>query len=298
MKYATILLSFFAASLTLLPLTASAHGRLAPIIDDNNMVAAKGDIQTPRKYEPAIHAYLTDVETQLKLLQDHVEQIVNDSQAGHLQAAQNAYVKAHQDYERVRPMMILFGNVNETINSRADYYLQGVDDPRFVGFHLVEYDLFSLKDSRKAHDDAIDLRHEVKDLRKRMAVETIDIAKMAQAAADLMETVLQTKLQGKENQYSHSDLADIAANIEGSQLVIKHLRPFIAPNELSSLERGFAQINAILKRYQLPNQEYQVFRQLSPADHAALYSLITNQADQLSRLRAELNVDVYYKYRH
>lgn len=298
MKYSVIMLGLCSVGLAVLSLPASAHGQLAPIIDDSNAVAAKGDIKTPHKYMPAIVSYLRDVQSQLTDLDINVGQIISNSQAGHLQAAQAAYINAHQSYERIRPVMILFGNVNDTINSRADYYLQGVDDPQFVGFHLVEYYLFSLKDSQKAYDAAVNLQHEVGDLRKRMAVETIDIGKMVQLSADFMESILHTKLQGKENQYSHSDIADMAANIEGAQLVIHHLHDFIQRDEYISIQNGFTQINALLNQYRLSDGHYQVFSRLNSADHAALYSLITNQADKLSRLRAELNVDVYYKYRH
>lgn len=298
MKYSAIMFGVFTASIVLCPLQVSAHGRLAPIIDDSNVVTAKGDIQTPRKYEHAIGGYLHDVRNQLDILDNAVDQIVRSSQAGHLQAAQNAYIQAHQAYERVRPIMVLFGNVNDTINSRADYYLQGADDPRFVGFHLVEYDLFYLKDNQKAYDAAVNLQHEVQDLRKRMAVETIDIGRMAQASADFMETILQTKLLGKENQYSHSDLADIAANVEGSERVIHHLHAFIPPDEFSAIKQGFRQIDGILNQYRFPNGRYQEFGRLSSADRSALYSLVTDQAERLSHLRAALNIDVYYKYRH
>ncbi|WP_066565662.1 EfeM/EfeO family lipoprotein [Snodgrassella sp. CFCC 13594] len=297
MNRSTTYLGVLLACVLMSPVYSSAHGLRAPIINDANFVAAKGDIPTPTKYQPAIRAYLQEVQQQLKNLDDLVGDVVRYSKAGHLQAAQQAYVKAHQTYERIRPIVVLFGNADRTINSRADYYIDGVNDPRFVGFHLVEYDLFTLKDAQKAHDDAVPLQYEVGDLRKRMAVETIEIAKMVQSSADFMEMILQTKLLGQENQFSHSDIADMEANVVGSQMIIRHLRPFIAQAQLQPIEESFAQIQTILQKYRLSDQQYRPFDQLSMADHNKLYSLVTEQADRLAQLRADLNVDIYYKYR-
>ncbi len=54
-------------------------------------------------------------------------------------------------------------------------------------------------------------------MHKRVATETIEIPKLVQASADFIEMILETKLGGKENIYSLSDLTDIAANLEGAK---------------------------------------------------------------------------------
>lgn len=75
-----------------------------------------------------------------------------------------------------------------------------------------------------------------------------------QASADFIEMILETKLAGKENIYSQSDLSDIAANLQGSQHVIKVLTPFIAPNVLQRIQNNYQKANEIMKPYQLPSE--------------------------------------------
>ena len=48
----------------------------------------------------------------------------------------------------------------------------------------------------------------ISDLKKRLAIEDIPIAKLVQSAGDSLELILTDKLAGIENQYAKSDLGD------------------------------------------------------------------------------------------
>jgi iron uptake system component EfeO len=290
-------LSFMAFCLLFFPLLLPAYGLRAPIISDSNAVPAKGDIPTPSKYLPAIRAYQHEVVQKLKTSQQYVDNIAKAAKAGQLQTAKQNYILAHQSYEQVRTIIRLFANADETINSRADYYLEGVNDPAFVGFHRLEYDLFAHKNLTEAHIQAVDLHYKLGDLHKRVANDELDIAKIIQSSADFTEMILTTKLMGQENQYSHSDLADIQANIQGSAQIIRHLTPFIPAKQYSSINQSYQQMLNILNKYQLSQGQYQTFDQLSQKDHDRLYSLISTQAQQLAELRSQLGIQVYYKYK-
>jgi iron uptake system component EfeO len=282
----------------LLPAISAAHGVRAPIINSTNAVTAKGDIPTPEKYHSAIRTYQQQVVQQLKTTQQYLDAIVHASQNGQLLQAQQNYIRAHQSYEQVRVIVKLFGNADQNINSRADYYLQGVSNPNFSGFHRLEYDLFVDKDLQQSQTEAINLQYEIIDLQKRVAADELDIAKIIQSASDFLEMILQTKLSGKENQYSHSDLADIQANVSGSAQIVQQLAGFIPAEQRIALDSGYQQIFAVLRHYQLPQNQYQNFTELSQTDHDRLYSLLSIQTSRLAQLRAQLGVRIYYKYPH
>ena len=163
-----------------LPLLTIAHGLRAPVIDESNAIAAKGDIPTPDKYLSAIRTYQQEVVQQLKTTEQYVQAIADASRTGQQQKAEHNYVLAHQSYEQVRTIIRLFANADETINSRADYYLNGTDDPAFVGFHRLEYDLFARHDLPTAQSEAVNLIYKIKDLQKRVAHDEFDIAKIIQ----------------------------------------------------------------------------------------------------------------------
>ncbi len=293
-KITRLAISVIVASLV----ASTAYGKAlrSPVQTGDNIIIAKGDIPTPEKYQPAIQEYLSFVNKELSEMVVQLEKLNQSVQKGQLAQAKAAYIQAHQHYETVRPVIVLFGNTDRTINPRADYFLDKEKDYRFVGFHLVEYLLFAKQDLKAALPASDELLLKGKDLQKRVLTETIEIPKLVQASADFMEMILETKLSGQENIYSLSDLSDMAANAKGSQAIIEVISPFIESKTLDQIKENDQKINKIVQSYQLAKGQYAPYSQLKQQDKMALYSLLTQQAELLATLRAQLDVDVYYKY--
>ncbi|HHR6222842.1 EfeM/EfeO family lipoprotein [Providencia alcalifaciens] len=293
-KTSRLAISMIFASL----MVSTAHGKAlrSPVQTGDNIIIAKGDIPTPEKYQPAIQEYLTFVNKELSEMVEQLEKLNQSIQKGQLAQAKAAYIQAHQHYETVRPIIVLFGNTDRTINSRADYFLDKEKDYRFVGFHLVEYLLFSQQDLKAALPTSDELLLKGRDLQKRVLTETIEIPKLVQASADFIEMILETKLSGKENIYSQTDLFDMAANAKGSQVIIDVISPFVEAKTLDQIKENDQKINKIVQSYQLAKGQYAPYSQLKQQDKMTLYSLLTQQAELLATLRAQLDVDVYYKY--
>ncbi|HHR6142408.1 TPA: EfeM/EfeO family lipoprotein [Providencia alcalifaciens] len=293
-KTSRLAISMIFASL----MVSNAHGKAlrSPVQTGDNIIIAKGDIPTPEKYQPAIQEYLTFVNKELSEMVEQLEKLNQSIQKGQLAQAKAAYIQAHQHYETVRPIIVLFGNTDRTINSRADYFLDKEKDYRFVGFHLVEYLLFSQQDLKAALPASDELLLKGRDLQKRVLTETIEIPKLVQASADFIEMILETKLSGKENIYSQTDLFDMAANAKGSQVIIDVISPFVEAKTLDQIKENDQKINKIVQSYQLAKGQYAPYSQLKQQDKMTLYSLLTQQAELLATLRAQLDVDVYYKY--
>ncbi|HHR5886844.1 TPA: EfeM/EfeO family lipoprotein [Providencia alcalifaciens] len=293
-KTSRLAISMIFASL----MVSTAHGKAlrSPVQTGDNIIIAKGDIPTPEKYQPAIQEYLTLVNKELSEMVEQLEKLNQSIQKGQLAQAKAAYIQAHQHYETVRPIIVLFGNTDRTINSRADYFLDKEKDYRFVGFHLVEYLLFSQQDLKAALPASDELLLKGRDLQKRVLTETIEIPKLVQASADFIEMILETKLSGKENIYSQTDLFDMAANAKGSQVIIDVISPFVEAKTLDQIKENDQKINKIVQSYQLAKGQYAPYSQLKQQDKMTLYSLLTQQAELLATLRAQLDVDVYYKY--
>ncbi|HHR6078721.1 TPA: EfeM/EfeO family lipoprotein [Providencia alcalifaciens] len=293
-KITRLAISVMIASLV----ASTAYGKAlrSPVQTGDNIIIAKGDIPTPEKYQPAIQEYLSLVNNELSEMVVQLEKLNQSVQKGQLAQAKAAYIQAHQHYETVRPVIVLFGNTDRTINPRADYFLDKEKDYRFAGFHLVEYLLFAKQDLKAALPASDELLLKGKDLQKRVLTETIEIPKLVQAPADFMEMILETKLSGQENIYSLSDLSDMAANAKGSQAIIEVISPFIEAKTLDQIKENDQKINKIVQSYQLAKGQYKPYNQLKQQDKMALYSLLTQQAELLATLRAQMDVDVYYKY--
>ncbi len=66
---------------------------------------------------------------------------------------------------------------------------------------------------------------------------------MVGGAAGLIEEVAASKISGEEDRYSHTDLWDFRANVEGSQKIVDLLRP-----QLQKRIELLAKVDANFKR--------------------------------------------------
>lgn len=66
--------------------------------------------------------------------------------------------------------------------------------------------------------------------------------KVVGGAAGLIEEVAASKISGEEDRYSHTDLWDFQANVEGSQKIVDLLRPQLQkanPELLAKVDANF-----------------------------------------------------------
>ncbi|STF39991.1 inactive ferrous ion transporter periplasmic protein EfeO [Escherichia coli] len=106
-----------------------------------------------------------------------------------------------------------------------DDYEQKAADPKFTGFHRLEKALFGDNTTKGMDKYADQLYTDVVDLQKRISELAFPPSKVVGGAAGLIEEVAASKISGEEDRYSHTDLWDFQANVEGSQKIVDLLRP-------------------------------------------------------------------------
>lgn len=186
-------------------------------------------------------------------------------QAGNLAEAQKDYALARPYYERIESDVDGFvlpgfsptdnaGNLDYLIDMRASNL-----DPKvgWHGFHAVERDLFQAKAitaSTKTLSTELDGNvHKLDALTKTLTYKPEDLAN---GASDLLEEVQSSKITGEEEQYSHIDLLDFAANVEGAQQAFAYLQPGlekIDPTLTRTIVSQFASVNTLLDKYKDAN---------------------------------------------
>jgi iron uptake system component EfeO len=184
--------------------------------------------------------------------------------SGDLDAAQKAYGLARPYYERVESDVDGFilpgfgatdnaGNLDYLIDMRASNLDPAVG---WHGFHAVERDLFEAKAitaSTKAL--AAELATNVQKLDALTKSLSYKPEDLANGASDLLEEVQSNKITGEEEAYSHIDLVDFAANVEGAQQAFAYLQPGlnkIDPTLTKSIVTQFAAVNTLLDKYKDP----------------------------------------------
>lgn len=230
-----------------------------------------------------------------------IDQLVADNKtftdaviAGDLARATKLYASTHVHWERAEPIAELFSDLDKTMDSRADDFAKKEADPQFTGYHRIEKALFQDKTTKGMKPFAEKLQKDGLDLQKRIATLTIEPKNMVGGAAGLIEEVAATKISGEEDRYSHTDLWDFSANVEGSQKIVELLRPIIQkanPDLLARVDDNFTKVNQGLAKYKTPDGGFAAYDKVSETDKKDMKTAIAALSEDLSQLRGTLGVN-------
>ncbi|BDZ51938.1 lipoprotein [Frondihabitans sucicola] len=205
--------------------------------------------------------YATYVNDQVSTMVDTTEALQTAVDSGDLTAAQTAYAKARPYYERVESDVDGFikpghkatdnaGNLDYLIDMRASNLDPAVG---WHGYHAVERDLFQAgKITASTKSLAAELTANVKELNTLVPKLGYKPEDLANGAAGLLEEVQSEKVTGEEEAFSHIDLVDLAANVEGAEEAFAYMRPGLTKLDPAITKRivtQFAATDALLDKY-------------------------------------------------
>lgn len=251
-------------------------------------VLAKG----AEEYGAWVATVLDDMVTAVGDLQKAVD-------SGDVEAAKQAYAAARPFYEKVESDVEGFvvpgtdptdnsGNLDYRIDMRASNLDPAVG---WSGFHAIERDLWqrgkiTTGTKKYAKNLTADVT-QLADLAKSLTYKPEDLAN---GAAGLLEEVQSGKIKGEEEAYSHLDLVDFNANLEGAQQAFAYLKP-----GMTEIDPALTQ--QISKRFDAVAQALQAYRdseatggfvawtpQLRAKDAASLSKTVQSLQDPLSRI--------------
>ncbi|WP_127902921.1 iron uptake system protein EfeO [Solirhodobacter olei] len=228
-----------------------------------------GAVATPTGATAAILAegtkgYARYVDGMVLAMVTAVDRLKADIDVGDLAKAQAAYARARPFYERIESDVEGFvlpgfkptdnaGNLDYLIDMRASNLDPAVG---WHGFHAIERDLF--RDGRITAGTrklAAGLQSNIARLGKLVPGLTYRPEDLANGAAALLEEVQSGKISGEEEAYSHIDLADFAANVEGARQAFAFLEPGmkkIDPDLTARVDARFAAVDKLLEGYRDP----------------------------------------------
>jgi iron uptake system component EfeO len=213
--------------------------------------------------------------------------------AGDLKKAQELYAPTRVNYETIEPIAELFNDLDGSIDSRADDHEKKEADDGFTGFHRIEYGLFEKKSTEGLAPLADKLNKDVAELQGRIKTLTIPPEKMVGGAAALIEEVGKTKITGEEDRYSHTDLYDFQANVDGAKKIVDLLHPLTAKADAklsADVDKNFAAVDKILAKYKV-GPGWQSYDKVTEEDRTALKGPVTALAEDLSKLRGVLGLN-------
>ena len=241
----------------------------------------------------AITAYKAYVTKETADLVAGTKAFTDAVKAGDIEKAKSLYAPARQHYERIEPIAELFSDLDGSIDAREDDFEQKAADPKFTGFHRLEKALFGDNTTKGMEKYATQLNGEVLELQKRISELAFPPSKVVGGAAGLIEEVAASKISGEEDRYSHTDLWDFQANVDGAQKIVDLLRPQLQKENselLAKVDANFKKVDTILAKYRTKDG-FETYDKLTDADRNALKGPITALAEDLSLLRGVLGLD-------
>jgi len=266
------------------------------------------DVGTTKGTTAAVATYLSYLRSQVGQLVPAVAQLTSAYEAGDDSAARTLYTGARVFYERIEPTAERFGDLDPKIDYReVDAVSDGLS---WTGFHRIEKDLWppapgalnsdgtsatlnwtpSTPAERAAFGSQLvaDVQ-KLSDLVKEPDF-TLTLADITNGAIGLLDEVAASKITGEEDWWSHTDLSDFQANLQGAEAAFDAVKAVAASQGpagtklVASISREFAALNRLLAGYGSIESGFTPYNEVTDAQRKTLSDQVNALAEPLSQL--------------
>lgn len=243
--------------------------------------------QEPKKIESAALKGVTDEYRKYAI--GEIEEFVKATEAfttavknGDIEKAKEIYPTARMHYERAEPIAEVFGDLDPKIDAREG----DVPEAEWGGYHRIEKGLWIENTTTGYEQYADQLMKDVNLLRAK--VETVEVTPemLITGAVDLLNEVSTSKVTGEEDRYSHTDLYDFAANLEGADKIYQLLKPALEKKDANvskEIEASFTDVYNLLNKHK-QDTAYKLYTDLSQEEVKELSQAIDALAEPLSQI--------------
>lgn len=202
--------------------------------------------------------------------------------AGDIDKAKANYTVARVYYENIEPVAESLGDLDPKIDAR----LPDVEsEDQWTGFHRIERALWETQSLEGQDKYADQLMTDVKALQEKVKTLKLEPEAMVAGAMELLNEAATSKITGEEETYSHTDLVDLAANVEGSKAVYFAIIPALNDGHkdlADQLDAQFQKMENTLSQYNKDGQ-YALYTDLKTEQIREL----SDQLSQLSELMSQ-----------
>lgn len=283
-------------------------------------IALSGDDQA--LFDQVVVDYINFVKNEVAELVPNVEAFAQAYIAGDDVKAKELYAPIRVNYERIEPVAEALGVLDPRIDYReidylAEAELLAEDDPTFtqwLGFHRIEKDLWvpaqdavqpdgasawegwqpSTSDERAVVGEAliadVNALYEAVHSPTFITDQQINVGTVSNGAIGLLEEIAVGKVTGEENWWSHYDLWDFEANLQGSRIAFDLVAPIAERKDddgaalVAQINAEFDKLQAVLNQYGSLEQGYELYNNVTSAQQKELVAQIDALREPLSRL--------------
>jgi iron uptake system component EfeO len=244
--------------------------------------AAFFDIEGSPELDRAAREYQDYVDGQSELLVDRTEEFVAAVKAGDVAEAKKLYAPSRVPWERVEPIAEKFGTLDPEVDAREG----DVPDKQWTGFHRIEQALWVENTTEGQDEYADELMSDVERLERKVDDVKLQASDPVFGAVELLNEVSATKITGEEERYSHTDLYDIAANVEGAKVAFDFVKPVVKrenPELVAEIEARFEDVEREIEPYRR-GEGWVSYEKVDEKERRELSQKIDALAEPLSRV--------------
>jgi iron uptake system component EfeO len=248
-------------------------------------VTGRGSAALGADAAKAVRDYRAYLESQTDRLVGSTKRFAAAVAAGRIVRAKALFAPARMSYERIEPVAESFGDLDPEIDARENDVEPGTE---WTGFHRIEKALWVDGSTGGMSQVA---RKLVADVEKLQAlVKTVDLqpAQIANGASELLDEVSNSKVTGEEDRYSHTDLWDFQANVDGSLEAFRVLQPIVVrtnPSIVATIGSRFRGVQQALAKYRT-GDGYVSYTTLTEQDVRSLAQAVDALAEPMSEVGA------------
>ena len=231
-------------------------------------------------------------------VKDQTEQLLTGTKAfaaaykaGDTAKAKELYAPTRVHWERIEPVAESFGDLDPMMDAREADLEPG---QKWTGWHVAEKDLWPPKTGYTAQTAAQraaiadQLVKDTETLYQRTRSMQFTADQIGNGAKGLLDEVATGKVTGEEEIWSHTDLWDFQANVDGARVAWEGLRPILKKKDAaldSQLQLKFSALQKLLDQHKV-GKGFKTYDQLSKEEVKALSDAVNALSEPLSKLTA------------
>ncbi len=273
-------------------------------------------------HNAVVSDYVNFVKNEVAALQPKVVRLATAYAKGDDDTARSLFATTRVHYERIEPIAEALGGLDPRIDYREIDYLAeaealAADDPSFtqwLGFHRLEKDLWvpaktavqpdgssawegwtpSTTAQRKVIADTliadVATLYDTVHAADFATSQSIDLATISNGASGLLEEIAVSKVTGEEDWWSHTDLYDFQANLQGARIAFDLVAPIAASQGdtgkklAASITVEFDKLQALLDKYGSLKGGFVSYATVTRAQQRELVDQIDATREPLSKL--------------
>lgn len=232
-------------------------------------------------------AYVCD---QAQELVDATGEFLDAWTSGDDDLARDLYPTARQHWERIEIVAESFGDLDPKMDLREADLEPGQE---WTGWHRIEkdlwppatgYDVLPMGD-RKTY--AEDLLANTEVLHERVQDQTYDVSDIGNGAKGLLDEVAGGKITGEEDIWSHTDLYDFQANVDGARVAYEGVKPLLEvkdPDLSEEIGVRFEALQELLDARRTDNGGFVFYDTVDASGRKALSDAVNALGEPLSKM--------------